>query len=38
MREMRGIFTNNNIFHGCCDNILYINENHYQCLLKTMFT
>ena len=35
---MCGNFTKNNIFHGCCDNILYIIKNHYQRLLKTMFT
>ena len=35
---MCGNFTNNNISYGCCDNILYINENYYQRLLKIMFT
>lgn len=34
MRELCGSFTKNNIFHGYCDNILYINENQYQRLLK----
>ena len=34
MRELCGSFTKNNIFHGHCDNILYINENQYQRLLK----
>ena len=34
MRELCGSFTKNNISHGYCDNILYINENQYQRLLK----
>lgn len=34
MQKLRGSFTKNNIFHGYCDNILYINENQYQRLLK----
>ena len=34
MQELCGSFTKNNIFHGYCDNILYINENQYQRLLK----